>query len=355
MNRLPATTPSSHLAAPATGCAVWSADQFRRDRAWEKTFSDADISELEGAVSQILSAGGTPYRFGRDDFHLPTLGPRFSRCAWQIENGCGVALWRGLNVDAYDAERLKILYWGIGVHLGAPISQNARGDLIGHVRDSGRDYMSKNVRGYTTQARLAPHCDSSDMVSLLCVHPSKSGGESLIASSGAIYNQLRSHWPEYLDPLFGGFHFDLRGEGATSDPDEVTQAKVPVFSWADGWLSCRYNQKTIEDGQRKAGAPLQGLALKAVQKVGELAVADGIRYDMAFKQGDIQILNNHTILHSRTAFDDWPEPARKRNLLRMWINQRPDIARPLAPEFADRMNTGPRGGVHIPTSGTPQL
>ena len=84
-----------------------------------------------------------------------------------------------------------------------------------------------------------------------------------------------------------------------------------------------------------------------MRKVGELAMQDGIRHDMTFKKGDIQILNNHAVLHSRTSFEDWPEPERKRNLLRMWINQRAEIARPLAREFANRLNTGPRGGVAV--------
>jgi len=331
----------------ATGPAVWTTQDMIEDTSWIIPFEAEEIAELERAVSRVMSRGKELYSFCREDFELPQFAPRLAECAHDVEFGRGVALWRGLDVSIYDEAELKVLYWGMGVHLGIPIHQNAKGEMIGHVRDSGRNYMSKNVRGYTTQARLAPHCDSSDVVTLLCVHPSKSGGESLIASSGAIYNRLLKDHPDYLEPLFAGFHFDLRGEGATDDPDEVTFARVPVFSDHEGWLSCRYNQKTIIDGQEKAGVPLAGSALKAVEKVGELAMSDGIRYDMVFQKGDIQILNNHTVLHSRTAFEDWPEPERKRNLMRMWINQRPEIARPLAPEFADRMNTGPRGGVRV--------
>ena len=322
-------------------------EDLKADSSWVFQFSSKDIIEIEAAVSEVLSSDKQVYTFGRGDFSLPSLGPRLASCIYDVEYGRGVALWRGLDVSNYDEQSLKILYWGIGVHLGVPITQNAKGQLIGHVRDTGHDYMAKNVRGYTTQARLAPHCDPSDIVTLLCVHPSKSGGESLIASSAAVYNQLLEHFPEYLEPLFMGFKFDLRGEGATGDPNEVTNTKVPVYSNYDGWLSCRYNCKTIEDGQVKSGAPLTGLALAAVRKVGELAMQAGIRYDMVFKQGDIQILNNHAVLHSRNSFEDWPEPERRRNLLRMWINQRSEISRPLAHEFADRLNTGPRGGVAV--------
>ncbi len=333
----------------AAGPSLWVADDLRDDESWIFTFKPEEIRELEQAVESLMRMGKEIYAFHREDFPLPTLGPRLAECIRDVEYGRGLALWRGLNVSDYDETRLKLLYWGVGVHLGKPITQNAKGDLIGHVRDSGQNYMDKNVRGYTTQARLAPHCDSSDIVTLLCVHPSKSGGESLISSSATVYNQILEQYPEYLEPLMCGFHFDLRGEGATADPDEVTFVKVPVFSWYQGLLSCRYNRKTIEDGQVKAGRPLTGVALEAVRAVGELAMQDGTRYDMDFRAGDIQILNNHAVLHSRTAFEDWPEPERRRNLLRMWINQRPENARPLAPEFADRMNTGPRGGVRVKT------
>ena len=69
---------------------------------------------------------------------------------------------------------------------------------------------------------------------------------------------------------------------------------------------------------------------------------------MDFKVGDIQLLNNHTTLHARTDFEDFDEPERKRRLLRLWLNL--PNGRPLTPEFAERLNTGPRGGVRVRTS-----
>ena len=183
------------------------------------------------------------------------------------------------------------------------------------------------------------------MVGLLCRHPARSGGESLIASATAIFNHLAVERPDLIPPLLAGFHFDLRGEGVTDDPDETTFHRVPVFSWFGGRLSCRYNGKTIEDGMAKRGMPLDGLALEAVREVGRLAIAPPFRFDMTFEKGDIQLLSNHSILHARAAFEDWPEPERRRTLWRLWLNLRD--GRPLAPAFADRLNTGPRGGVFV--------
>ena len=73
-----------------------------------------------------------------------------------------------------------------------------------------------------------------------------------------------------------------------------------------------------------------------------LAMRKDIRFDMGFQTGDIQLLNNYTILHARTSYED--DPAAKRLLLRQWLNV--PNGRPLLPAVADRLGTGPRGGVN---------
>jgi hypothetical protein len=336
---------NQRLSPPVTGPSAWTGAELAADDGWIYRLSAADVAELYGAVAKVRARGLAAFQFGRDDFPLPRLAGLLDGILEQLETGRGCALVRGLDADRNDLETLQSLYWGIAVHLGQPISQNAKGELICHVRDSGRDYYSKNVRGYTTKARLAPHCDPVDVVGLLCAQTAKSGGESIISSAMTIYNRILASHPEYLEPLTGGFHYDLRGEGVTDDPDEVTRNKVPVFSYFGGKLSCRFNGKSIIEGQAKAGAALSGMALEAVKAVAETAVDPAIRHDMVFERGDIQFLNNHLILHSRSAFEDYPEPERKRDLLRLWVNVR--NGRKLAPEFAERLNTGPRGGVMV--------
>ena len=325
--------------------AAWRPEDLVRDSSWIHVLGDSDLEELAAALEQVRSRNLGAGEFEREDFPLPSLSLRLEKVVQELEHGRGCVLIKGLDVDRYTIADLKALYWGLGVHLGIPITQNAKGQLIGHVTDSGRDYYSKNVRGYTTNDAIRPHCDSSDVVALLCVHHAKQGGESIIASSITIFNEILKTRPQYLDTLAEGFHFDLRGEGATGDSDEVTRHKVPVFCYHAGRLSARYNRKTIEDGQRKAGLPLTAEALEAVAYVGELALRKDIRFDMRFERGDIQILNNHTILHARNDFEDFPEPERKRNLMRLWLNLR--NGRELPARFADRLNTGPRGGVAV--------
>jgi len=74
-----------------------------------------------------------------------------------------------------------------------------------------------------------------------------------------------------------------------------------------------------------------------------------LRLDMELQPGDMQFLHNHTILHDRTAFEDWPEPERKRHLLRLWLAA--PGARPLPPVYAERYGSvilGARGGIVCP-------
>ncbi len=325
-------------------CA-WTRMDLERDQSWIHHFDTDEFDEIAAAVDLVKDQGLRPGTFARDAFPLPLTSRRIKRIIDELETGRGCALVRGLDPTRFAADDLEILYWGLGVHLGAPISQNAAGQRLGYVTDRGRDYAKVNVRGYTTRAELKMHCDAADIVTLLCVHHARRGGESLVASSMAIHNELLASHPDYLEPLYQGFHFDLRGEGSTGDPDEITHCKVPVFSYYAGRLSCRFNQRTIEDGMSKAGMPLTGRALAAVNKVGELARRSDLCFPMELQPGDIQLLNNHSVLHGRRAFEDFAEPERRRLLLRMWINL--DAGRPLEPAFANRMNTGPRGGVAV--------
>jgi hypothetical protein len=189
---------------------------------------------------------------------------------------------------------------------------------------------------------LRPHCDITDIVGLVCLRVAKSGGASTIRSSMAIYNEVFDKHPEYLPALHRGFHFELDGKGPTGDPNEVTH-RIPTFSWHEGYLACRYNQKAIEGGAMKAGVPLTELEQAAVNFVGKIAIRDDVELSMIFEPGDIQWLNNSVILHSRGDFEDYEEENQKRLLLRLWLNH--EGARPLNADFANKALNGPRKGV----------
>lgn len=330
------------LRQPVRDRSAWTASQMRADHSWCYELTPSDLRELDAALVALRRRAMAPPNFGAADFSLPGFGERLAGLAGRLENGNGFFLIRGVPVEKYDLEALKTIYWAIGLHLGTPVYQNLKGELISHVADKGDDYGDVNTRLYTTAAAAFPHNDPSDVVGLLCVRKSPEGGASMIASATSIYNEVLANHPEYLEVLYRGFPHDVRGEGKSRALDETTP-DIPVYSFFAGKLSCCLNSKSSRTAREKQGLPLSGIELAAVRYVEELAVRSDLSLSMQFEPGDIQFLNNYAILHTRTAFRDGTTPEEKRLLLRLWLNLRD--GRALAPGFGDRFNNGSRGGV----------
>jgi hypothetical protein len=320
-----------HVDAP---CA-WKAAELRQDASWIYALTAADIAELETALRAVNRAGTPLLQIRARDFPLPALSGRLRDVSRQLEDGRGIALVRGIPVGRYELPDLEKIYWGLSVHLGVVIAQNTKGDHIGHVRDEGLQWGQVSggelVRGYRTNAYMPFHSDPTDRVGLFCVQKAKVGGLSSIASSIAIYNEILARRPAALDCLFRGFYYSLRGE-ASGGIQQTTEYRIPLFDYYAGKLSTRYVRKTIEQGATVGGKPLTDEERAALDLVDALAVSDELRFDMSFEPGDIQYLNNHVAFHSRTGFEDDPEPSKRRHLMRIWL-QSAD-ARPLSPALA---------------------
>lgn len=331
--------------APVTDKSAWTAAELAADTGWTRHLSTEELDALEQVTAELAANGKSAPHFSREDIKAPALEELANWALQELEGGRGCVLIKGLEVEKYDRARIETMYWVLSVLMGRPIHQNPDGDLIGEVTDKGLDYNDPLIRGYKTRQKLFFHCDGMDLVSLLCLQPSMAGGESQIASSMAVYNEIIENHPEYLPVLYEGFHFNLRGEGEAGESHPVTRHKVPVYSWFEGRLSCRYLRKAIVEGQQFIGEPISDLAMEALDYMQALCVSDTYRFEMPFEVGDIQILNNYVTLHSRAAFEDWPDGSRKRKLLRVWMNMYD--GRPLEPRFADRYNMGPRTPMRL--------
>lgn len=325
--------------------SVWTASELAADPTWRHTLEHGEVEELDRATRLVHSRSLRVGAFTREDFPLPTLGPRIERLVDEVENGRGVALLHGIPVNRYDDEMLRLLYWGFGVHAGVPISQNSKGQLLAEVKDKGNRYEDINARGFATNAELLPHVDTSDMTTLLCKRTARTGGESRVVSSTAVYNVILAEAPHHLDVLYRGFHNDLRGEGPTGDVNELTRDRIPVYSYHAGRLSCSFNARMIRSAAVKSGAPLTPAESAAIDFVREVTERPEVNHRFSLAPGDIEMVSNHSAFHARTGFVDHENPEHRRCLLRMWMNIR--SGRELAPDFADRYNTGPRGGVAV--------
>ncbi len=331
------------LPGPFTEPSAWRAADLRADLSWTVHVSPAEVAELRQAVAAVRARGLRAADFDRDDFPLPTFGPVLARAQRELEDGRGCVLFRGLPVDG-DVEDAARLVWGIGAHLGRALKQHQRvnvgryrDDLLGHIVDQGLDYNAPNVFGSATSAEQMPHTDPADVVGLLCVRPSESGGISRIASAVAVYNELRARHPDLLRILFDGFAHDLRGQEGKDAAAPLTPLRIPVYSHHAGKLACVFNSKTVLAGEKKTGIALTAPEREALDAVCELALHPDFEIEMRLAPGDLQFLNNYTILHSRTAWTD-PDPATGRLMLRLWLKV--PNARALAPGVAGGYSSG---------------
>ncbi len=306
--------------------------------------SEREIAEIESVTRKLADSPVEIPTIRREDFPLPTLHERLQQILDEVLNGRGFVLLRGLPVERWSRREAAIAFFGVGTHLGNARSQNAAGHVLGHVKDLGLSSQDPNVRIYQTRERQTYHTDSCDVVGLLCLQPARSGGLSSLVSSVTLFNEMRKRRPDLAVELFKPIETDRRGEVLTGQNPYFS---IPVFNWHDGLLSAIYQRQYIESARRFAGAPpLTPLQIEALDLFDALANDPALHLNMQLQRGDIQLVHNHTLLHDRTAFEDWPEPERKRHLLRLWLA--PTQARPLPPVFAERygsLTPGDRGGV----------
>ena len=329
---------------PVAGPAAWTRREVETSADWLRPFSAAEIAEIEAAVDAFH---GDPATLSPASFPLPTLGPALRAILRELLEGRGFVLLRGLPVQQWSRERQALAYLGIGAWLGSFRSQNAKGHLLGHVKDLGLDIRDPNVRYYQTNRKLEYHTDSVDIVGLLCLVPAKAGGKSYIASSITVYNEILRRRPDLMPALFEPFPTDRRGEV----PEGMKPwFEIPIYHWHAGRLSCIYVRQYIESAQKHfpQARRLTGEQVAAMDLMDELCNDPAIHLAMDFRPGDIQLLHNHQILHSRDDFENWPQPERQRHLLRLWIA--PPEARPLPEVFAPRYGSitpGARGGIVV--------
>lgn len=337
---------SKDLPPEIHGPSAWYGADLVASADWTHTLSGQEITEVHSAATHLARSEPDLTSITPNHFPLPTLGARFRRMLGEVLNGRGFVLVRKLPIECWSQLEAVAAFVGVGVHLGALRTQNAAGHLLGHVKDVGRSSQDPNARIYQTRERQTYHTDSCDVVGLMCVRTAKSGGLSSLVSSATIFNEMRRRCPDLLKLLLDPIETDRRGEIPEGGKPYFS---IPVFNWHEGFLSAIYQRQYIESARRFPGvAPLSSQQIEALDIFDQLANDPALNLTMELQPGDIQLVHNHTILHDRTAFEDWPDPDRKRHLLRLWVA--PPDARPLPEVFAERYGSivpGDRGGIVV--------
>ena len=240
-----------------------------------------------------------------------------ARVAAALADGPGLFLLRGVPTRGHDRDVLATLFTAMGRALGRPAPQNLDGELLTDIRDTGADPADPDVRLYRTRAEQDFHTDGADVIGLLALQAARQGGISRVVSSVRVYHELARQRPDLAELLHAPWFFHLPGGRARGLPEALPR---PIVRRVGAKLETFYIGWYLRNAQGLAGVPPLSAAQHEALALYE-ALANDLRLfvDMDLVPGDVQWLRNCFVLHKRTGYEDWPEPERRRHLLRLWL------------------------------------
>ncbi|HVZ09939.1 TauD/TfdA family dioxygenase [Rhodopila sp.] len=329
----------------ANRCAAWTVDDLLASQDWIVTLDDRAAADLARAVRKAADPDKTLFDYTRSDFDLGGADAPIRAAMKEVRDGTGFAVLRGLPRAALTEDEFRLLTWAIGLHTGVARPQGKASQFLSAVRDAGTVYRSAGGRGYSSNADLDFHTDGADVVLLTCYNVARAGGESRVSSSVTAHEMLRAERPDLAALLHQPFYFSRQQEQAA---DEGPFYPNPIYDERDGLLFSKWNRNRLRSAQAIAGVPqLNARQHEALDLLDEILRRPAVMYSMYLKPGDMQILNNHVTLHSRTEFEDHDDPALKRCLFRLWLAPPDGVALPESwrPAYRSVEAGSVRGGI----------
>ena len=328
------------------GPQAWTGREQVARGDWSYTLSADDVAEIDSALAGVRDI--EILDIDKSAFPLPGLSSRLAEVKREILDGRGFFLFRGLPIARYSTAEAARIFCGLCAHWGEAVSQNGKGHVLGHVKDLGLDYADPMARGYQTSARLPFHTDSSDIVGLLCLKTSKSGGFSSIVSTTTVYNEMVARRPDLAAVLTNPLYRTRWGE--VPEGRKAYYGTAP-FNLTNGRLICTYVRSAVRKAQLMETVPrLTPEQVEAMDLFDELANDPALHLDMELAPGDMQFVCNHAIAHSRTAYEDHPEPEKRRHLLRLWLAcaDGPELPPAYTGEHQGKTASGRPNGIKVP-------
>ena len=305
--------------------ARWTAAELERDKRWIFRIEDRGRRDLVATLRKARDPDKSLLDYRKDDFDLGAAMPVIHAAMNETKHGRGVAIVRGLPRDELDEKSFELMTWAIGLQTGVARPQGKATHYVSAVRDAGTAYRTGTGRGYSSNAELDFHTDSSDVVFLSCYNKAVEGGMSITTSSITAYETMAEEFPGLVHYLREPVHFSRQGEEA---PDEAPSYPHPIFDEEGGKLFSKWNRNRVTSAQKIPGVPqLSAEHWRALETFDQIVRREDLAHTMWLEPGDIQIINSHVTLHSRTEFVDHDDPAKKRLLFRLW----------LAPADSDRL------------------
>ncbi|MGV9345888.1 TauD/TfdA family dioxygenase [Streptomyces spiralis] len=310
---------------PFTGPALWYGPDLADRDDWVLSLSAETRQELRTALRTARARAAGLLRMTVADFPLPTLAAELERAARTLSEGRGFLLVRGVPADLLGEAEASTVLRGIGQYLGRPVPQTADGRTLCHIRDAGPAHDDPAPPACLTRAAVPFHTSESDLLGLLCLRPARSGGRTLLASAAAVHNAVLGIRPDLAARLYRGHCFDRQGEQATGEGAHLVS---PLVARHGERPSMRYDRARLGGEARPVGGGGPDGARAADKELYDLidatAASPAVRLALDLRPGDLLLLDNHVVLHARSAYEDSEAPEHGRHLLRLWLARHGD-------------------------------
>lgn len=287
----------------------------------------ADINrEIAAAMAHIRANGLDLDTVEQEDFRVPAFARHVPGLHRQLDDGAGVLILSGIELDPYADAESGIIAWGLANYLGRPIRQGLKKDRrLFSVTNHGSGYGDPTRIGATT-AESRPHTDNGCLeprppcyIGLMCVRAAQTGGASRVLSAETVHAEFAARRPDLLVLLYQPWHF--RPPQLHTWPAGPKTIVKPIFEHVRGELHVHYARVMIEPGMELAGIPLDARQSAALDLLDELLADDELAFVHELRRGEFLFTNNLTTLHGRTTFADG-EPGQRRLLQRIWLWRR---------------------------------
>jgi hypothetical protein len=327
---------------PITSAAAWRGDALGAGTEWIYELADHQVDELERAGAQLVHENPDLRFVQAGDYPIPSLTGALAEWAADCDSGRGFVLVRGLRTELYSDALSAAIYYIVALHLGEPMPLGQLRDVFDHVyATSDKTIDDPTALSARIRDRLPFHSDSSDIVGLMCLRPARAGGASCLVSGAQIYNEILASRPDLARLMFEPLHWDWYRQDHHAPARTYTS---PMVSITDGVFSMYAGALYVLTAQDYPEVPrLRPEQIELLELFDAIAEEPGMAIEMDFRPGDIQWLSNYAALHSRTTFVDWPEPQRRRHLLRVWLHRAG--GRPLAAGFGKNAVLQPRSAA----------
>jgi hypothetical protein len=298
--------------------AGWKVSNLNKDASWRFLLDEVAQTHLRKMIKSTFDKDRPIFDYNANEFDLGPAHDTIATAVDMAHHNLGIALLRGLPHDGISEKEFELLNWAIGLQTGVARPQGIASQYISQVRDIGTNYRAKTGRGYSSNAKLDFHTDGCDLVTLACYNKAKVGGRSMVSSSVSAWQTLCTERPDLAEVAHhSNFYFSRQNEQSGDEPPYYQQ---PLFDFEDGRLFAKWNRNRVRTAQQIEGVPkLTSSQIEVTGLLDEILSRPEIMLKMYLVPGDLQILNNHVMLHSRTDYVDYPAPEDKRLLSRLWL------------------------------------